>query len=114
MKNILIGIMCMLLVGCGTTSCPKPIATISDQTSLVLNDSQFQCGPRPSNIPSDAVLKTWEAADISNMAMTYWMWGEKCDKQLHWNKLYFECFKKIQSSCDALDKLNNPKVAPKH
>jgi len=110
LKNIIVALSLLALVGCGTLS-SKPIATISDQQSLVINSSQFDCGPKVANLPSDEILKTWEASDILGYATEAWLWGQRCDLTNQKNRLYFECFKGNKQSCDDFDKL---KIKPKN
>lgn len=79
-------------------------------STVTIQDSQFDCSPRPANWPSDSVLKTWSNADIVDQANKYWFWGYKCESMLLWNKIYFKCHNGDKPSCDTLIKMKEPDV----
>jgi hypothetical protein len=57
---------------------------------ITISETQFDCGPKEPPLPSDEELKKWTSDTLFKKYTDAWLWGERCDKLLNKNKVYFE------------------------
>lgn len=70
-----------------------------------MSESQFECGPRPVNLPAPDVIQDWSTSQLFDLTAEYWFWGERCDKALTFNRNYFYCYKDDKEACKSLKAL---------